>query len=82
MDRAGRRYVLAAAIAMVAMVARIGWLVRPGAGQPPSTGFVLCAAVVGGAVGITLLAGVPVILAFLAAEATRLFYKEHRHDVA
>ena len=82
MDRAGRRYVLAAAIALVAMVARIGWLVRPGAGQPPSTGFILCAAVVGAAVGIMLLAGIPVTLAFLVAEATRLFHKERRHDVA
>ncbi len=74
MDRAGRRYVLSAAIALVAMVARIGWLVRPGAGQPSSTGFVLCAAVVGVAVGITLLAGVPVTLAFVVAETTRLFH--------
>ena len=75
MDRAGRRYVLAAAIALVAMVARIGWLVRPGAGQPPSTGFVLCAVVVGVAVGITLLAGVPVTLAFVVAETTRLGHR-------
>ena len=82
MDRAGRRYVLAAAIALVVMVARIGWLIRPGAGQPASTGFVLCAAVVGAAAGITLLAGVPVALAFFVAETTRLFHRERRHDVA
>ena len=75
MDRAGRLYGRAAAIALVAMVARIGWLVRPGAGQPPSTGFVLCAVVVGVAVGSTLLAGVPVTLAFLVSETTRLRHR-------